>query len=76
MTQERERLTDDEPIKLQRRGTSNGFIVPAEWLKTFKNLKREPIIFFAHVEKDLNGSLYIVFKKAKTENGNMEVKPQ
>lgn len=66
MTQERERLTDDEPITLQRRGTSDGFTVPAAWLKTFKNLKREPIVFYAHVEKDQTGRLYIIFEKARS----------
>ena len=76
MTQERERLTDDETIPLKRRGTSDGFTVPAPWLKVFKGFKREPLLFFAHVEKDAQGSLYIVFKKARTENGHAEVKPQ
>jgi hypothetical protein len=65
MTQENERLTDDEIISLKKQGTSQGFTVPAAWIKTIRGLKREPLMFYAHVEKDLNGSIYIVFQKAR-----------
>lgn len=64
MTEERQRLTDDEEVQLTPIGTSKGFIVKAAWLKTFTGLKREPLLFYAHIERD-NTGLYIVFKKAK-----------
>jgi hypothetical protein len=64
MTEERQKLSDDQETQLKPIGTSHGFIIPAAWLKTFKTLKIEPLIFYAHVEKD-NTGIYIVFKKAK-----------
>ena len=75
-SEEREVVTDDEPIKLSRKGTSDGFTIPAHWLKTIRGLKREPLIYYAHVEKDDAGRFYIIFEKARAQppelklNGN------
>lgn len=65
-TEERERITDDEPIKLRRIGSSYGFIIPAGWLKSFHALKREPKILIVHLEKDAMGNLIIDAKKARS----------
>ena len=66
MTQEnKEKLTEDQPIQLRPIGTSKGFTVPSEWLKVFKGLTRDPLFFYAHVEKDQDGNIYLVLKKAK-----------
>jgi hypothetical protein len=65
MTQENERLTDDETISLKPQGTSKGFTVPAHWIKTLKELKREPLIFTAHIEKDPYGRILIIFEKTR-----------
>jgi hypothetical protein len=63
---ERERITDDETIKLRRIGSSHGYIIPAGWLKSFQTLKREPKILIVHLEKDPSGNLFIIAKKFRT----------
>ena len=61
----REILTDTEQVTLQRKGTSDYFLMPAHWLRTFSELKRPPYIFSAHMEKDDKGTYYIIFEKEK-----------
>lgn len=65
MAQQNEQLTDDETVTLKRQGSSQGFTVPAHWLKTIRELKREPLMFIAHVEKDPHGKILIIFEKIK-----------
>ena len=70
MSEENERtiLTDDEEIPLRRSGTSDMLRVPAHWKKTLKELKTlpgGPLIFMAHIEKDADGRIFIVFEKER-----------
>jgi hypothetical protein len=66
MTHEKELLTEPQDIKLRSLGSSTkGFTVPATQLNV-KGLKREPYLFSVYVEKDKDGNIYIVFKKART----------
>jgi hypothetical protein len=61
--EKREVLTDDESIELKRQGTSDMLRVPAFWRKSFRELKGSSLIFEAHLERDQNGGIYIVFRK-------------
>ena len=65
MTEKNEFLTEEQPIQLKKIGNSQGFTVPAAFLK-IKNLKTGPLLFYAHVEKDLHGNLSIVFVKSRS----------
>jgi hypothetical protein len=65
VNEEPEKLTEDETIKLSKAGNSDAFIVPAYWLKTIRELKREPLLFYAHIERDSSGRLFIIFQKAR-----------
>jgi hypothetical protein len=71
--EEPEKLTDDEPIKLSKSGNSHVLLIPANWLKTFRQLTTEPRIYYAHLERDSTGKLLLVFEKARTESAPQPV---
>jgi hypothetical protein len=63
--QEREIISNTEEIELKRAGTSDMLRVPASWRKSFPQLSGSHIIFEAHIERDLDGRIFIVFQKER-----------
>ena len=62
---EREILSTVEKIQVKRSGNSDVLRVPASWRDSFPQLAVDPLIFEAHVERDLNGRIYLVFRKER-----------
>lgn len=60
---EPEKLTEEEMIQLNKAGNSEVLRVPSFWLRTFKELTRNPI-FYAHIQREPDGNLSIIFSKA------------
>jgi hypothetical protein len=72
-TEEREILSTTKKIELKRSGNSDMLRLPASWRDAFPQLSGPRIIFEAHVERDLDGRIFLVFQK---ERPNSEVKKQ
>jgi hypothetical protein len=63
--EEREIISNKEKIELKRSGTSDMLRVPAAWRQSFPQLAGPNIIFEAYVERDLDGRIFLVFKKER-----------
>jgi len=60
----REIISNTEQIGLKRSGTSDTLRIPAHWRRSFPQL-RGAIIFEAHVERDVDGRIFLVFQKER-----------
>jgi hypothetical protein len=67
-TEEREIISNTKKLPLQKDGDGKKFHVPAIWFTVIPQLNNARF-FSAHVERDLDGRIFLIFQKERPTPG-------